>query len=166
MKSIKIFTIALVALGFSVNTFAQSTATASSTALFLVPISITKNTDMNFGTLASSATAGTAVLSTSSVLSKTEGVTIVSGTPTAAQFTVTGEGSKTFSVSRPASIELTGPASATLTLTLADDLSGTTGTLSSGTKVIKVGGTLAVPANTVAGTYSNATGLYVTVNYN
>lgn len=166
MKSIKILTLVLLAFGFSTATFAQSTATASATATFLVPISIAKNADLNFGTLASSGTAGTAVLTTAGALSKTNGVTIVSGTPTAAQFTVTGDSNKSFSVTRPASIVLTGSVSGSLTLTLADDLGGATGTLVSGTKVIKVGGTLAVPANTVAGVYSNASGLSITVNYN
>jgi hypothetical protein len=43
----------------------------------------------------------------------------------------------------------------------------TTGTLSSGgTQDLKVGGTLNVTAAQAAGTYTNSTGVPVTVNYN
>jgi hypothetical protein len=43
---------------------------------------------------------------------------------------------------------------------------GTTATLSSGISTLKVKATLNVPANAASGTYSNASGLAVTVNYN
>jgi hypothetical protein len=43
---------------------------------------------------------------------------------------------------------------------------GITPTLGGGTKVFTVGATLTLPANVLAGTYSNATELLVTVNYN
>jgi hypothetical protein len=41
-----------------------------------------------------------------------------------------------------------------------------TGALNNGTQVIKVGATLNVAAAQPAGTYTNASGLFVTVNYN
>ncbi len=166
MKTVKIFALSLVVLGFSATTFAQSTsASATASATLLVPISIAKTTDMSFGTIASSATAGTVVLDYANGTTVTGGVHKFSGTTTTAQFTVTGDSNKTFSISHPATITLTGSVSGTLSVAINNEL-GETGTLVSGTKVINVGGTLTVPANTVAGTYSNSTDLKVTVNYN
>jgi len=43
---------------------------------------------------------------------------------------------------------------------------GTSTNLVGGIKDIKFSAVLVVPANTIAGVYSNATGLSVTVNYN
>ena len=166
MKSIKIFALSLLVLGFSATTFAQSTSSAATaSATLLVPISIAKTTDMSFGTIASSATAGTVVLDYSNGTTVTGGVHKFTGTTTTAQFTVTGDSNKTFSISYPETLTLTGSVSGTLSVAVTSDL-GATGTLVSGSKVINVGGTLTVPANTVAGTYSNTQDLKVTVNYN
>ena len=43
---------------------------------------------------------------------------------------------------------------------------GASSTLVGTTKVVKVKATLNVPASALPGVYSNATGLFVTVNYN
>lgn len=163
---IKFYAFAILAIACTTNAVAQSSATATTTATLVTPISISKVTDMNFGTIASSATAGTAVLSNADVATATGGVSLPGGTPTSAQFTVTGEGTSAFSISLPTTVVLTGSVSGTLTVdTFTDDL-GATSALVAGTKTVKVGATLNVPANTVAGTYSNTSDLAVTVNYN
>lgn len=160
----KIFTLAILAMGFSASAFAQSDATATATATLITPISISKTVDMDFGTIAASATAGTVVLATDDTRTVTGGATY-SGTSTAAQFAVTGEGTRTFSISLPSSITLT---DGTNNLTVDNFTSNpsATGTLAAGSATVKVGATLNVPANAAASTYTNTTDLTVTVNYN
>ena len=148
---------------------AQSTATASTTAVLVTPISISKTTDMHFGTVAGSATSGTVVLDYSDGRTTTGGVSLPSGSTLqkTAVFAVTGEGTSTFSISIPSSpITLAGSVSGSMTVgNFVADL-GSSGTLVAGSKNIKVKATLNVGANQPAGTYTNASDLFVTVNYN
>lgn len=161
----KIFTLAILMTGFSAASFAQSSATATATATLVTPIAISKTVDMNFGTVAASATSGTVVLGTDNSVSPTGGVTLPGGTPTAAQFSVTGEGTSSFSISLPASITLVS-GSDNLTVDGFSSTPETTGALTAGAATVKVGATLNVPANAPSGTYTNTTDLTVTVNYN
>ncbi len=165
----KIIGSALMLGAFFTNANAQSTATASTTAVLVTPISVAKTTDMNFGTVAASATAGTVLLDYADGRSVTGGVSLPAGGSgqTTAVFTVTGEGTSGFSISIPSSpITLTGSVSGSMTVgTFVADL-GASSTLVGGSKVIKVKGTLNVGAGQVAGTYTNASDLFVTVNYN
>ena len=157
----------LTALTTGVN--AQSTATASTTAVLVTPIAISKTTDLHFGTVAASATAGTVVLDYADTRATTGGVTLPAGSTTqkTAVFAVTGEGTSTFSISIPSSpITLTGSVSGSMTVgSFVADL-GATGTLVAGAKNIKVKATLNVGSGQPAGTYTNASDLFVTVNYN
>ena len=161
--------LAIIVLGFAATSFAQVTATASTTATIITPIAIEKDVDMNFGNIAVSPTlGGTVVLPTSGSRTKTGGVTlpVVTGTVSAASFTVTGEGNSTYSITLPSSaITLTGP-SGTMTVENFVSTPSNTGTLNSGTQEVKVGATLNVGAAQAAGTYTNESGLFVTVNYN
>ncbi len=161
--------LAIIVLGFAATSFAQVTATASTTATIITPIAIEKDVDMNFGNIAVSPTlGGTVVLPTSGARTKTGGVTlpVVTGTVSAASFTVTGEGNSTYSITLPSSaITLTGP-SGTMTVENFVSTPSNTGTLNSGTQEVKVGATLNVGAAQPAGTYTNESGLFVTVNYN
>ncbi len=171
MKNInKIFAIAIVALGFSTSALAQSTATASTTAVLVVPISVAKTTDMNFGIVAASATVGTVDLDYANGRTAGGGASLPAGGGTNAKtavFTVTGQGNSTFSIAVPVSpITLTGSVSGTMTVSDFAVSGGLAGTLSSGTADVLVKAKLNVPANAVAGTYTNASGLFVTVNYN
>lgn len=162
----KFITLAIAILGFSSATFAQSEATAAASATLLTPLSITKDKDLNFGNIASSNEAGTAVLTTGGVVSSTGGVAILDGVtpPAAAKFTVVGASSETYSMQAPASIVLTS-GSTNLNLSLVYDKAASGNLLTGGSSVILVGGTLSIPANTVAGTYTNPSGLKITVNY-
>ena len=167
MKNItKLFAIALVVLGSAATSFAQSSISASSTATLVVPLSITKTTDMDFGVVASSAAAGTIVMSNAGAVSQTGGASVISGTTSTAEFHVTGAGTENISVAYPTTLALAGVPSGSLTLSsiLAD--CGTTTSLVGGARDIKFSAVLEIPANTIAGVYSNATGLLVTVNYN
>ena len=164
---IKFLAIAMIALSTQSN--AQSTATGSTTALLVTPISISKVTDMNFGTVASSASAGTVLLDYSDGRTTVGGTSLPAGSSaqTTAEFLVVGEGNSGFSIAVPsAPITLAGSIAGSLTVSnFVADL-GASSTLAAGEKTIKVKATLNVPANAVAGTYYNASGLFVTVNYN
>ncbi len=169
----KFYTLTALLLVFAASSFAQATAYASTTAILVTPISISKTTDMHFGTVASSPTAGTVVLDYANGRTTTGGATLPAGsvTQTTAVFEVTGEGSSSLSISIPASpITLTGSVSGTMTVGSFICDGGASTTLTTGSKTLKVKATLTVPANTAAGTYTNASAdasaLFVTVNYN
>lgn len=161
----KVFTLAILVMGFSAKSFAQSADVATATATLVAPISITKTVDMNFGTVAASATAGTVVLAVDNGVTATGGVSLPGGTPAAAQFDVTGEGTSTFDITLPSSIVLS---NGTDNLTVDNFVSNPSGTgaLVAGSATIAVGATLNVPANAPAGVYTNSADLTVTVNYN
>ena len=170
MKPIyKLISSVLLLSVFFTTANAQSTATSSTTAVLVTPISISKTTDMHFGTVAASGTAGTVILDYADGRTVTGGASLPSGSTLqkTAVFAVTGEGTSGFSISIPSSpITLTGSVSGTMTVgTFVADL-GSSSTLVGGAKTIKVKATLNVGAGQVAGTYTNASGLFVTVNYN
>ena len=163
----KIYLLALAVIGFSANSFAQSTTTASTTATIITPISVSKTNDMNFGLIATNGLAGTASLDYANAVTGGGGVSVVTGgIPKTAQFAVIGETNNTFSISVPTgSITLTGTTAGVTVSNFVADL-GPTGTLASGTKSFFVKAILNVPASVVAGSYFNTAGLSVTVNYN
>jgi Domain of unknown function (DUF4402) len=161
-----------LALLASSSAFAQqnASATAAANAQVITPISIAKDTDMEFGKIAVGATGGTVVLGTDNSATPSGSISRPAqsaGNPAAAAaaFTVTGEGSYTYSITLPSSpVTLTGSVSGTMTLdTFVSNPSGT-GTLSSGTQSLKVGATLTAGNNQASGTYTGT--FSVTVAYN
>lgn len=170
-KTIMFFSIAMAMAGFTSAAYAQETATATATATIVTPISITKDVDMNFGNVAvQSANNGTVILTPAGTRTATGGVTlpVISGTTTAASFTVEGESGYTYSVTLPSSaVTLDDGSSHTMTVTaFTSNPSGTSGVLTSGSQTVNVGATLNVGASQAAGTYVSATPFNVTVNYN
>ena len=164
----KMIAAAILLAGFaSTNANAQATATASTTAVLVTPISITKTTDMHFGTLAASSSSGTVTLDYANGVTPTGGVSVIDNAlARTAVFTVTGSGTESISVSVPAgAITLTSGAN-TMTVDGFTCEAGTSTNLVAGSKVLNVLGVLHVAANQLAGTYANAAGLSVTVNYN
>ena len=170
MKTIYRMIGSVIALtGLTIGANAQSTATASTTAVLITPIAISKTTDMHFGTVAASGTSGTVILDYADGRTTTGGASLPSGSTLqkTAVFAVTGEGTSGFSISIPSSpITLTGSVSGTMTVSsfLAD--LGASSSLVAGAKTVKVKATLNVGAGQAAGTYTNASDLFVTVNYN
>ena len=163
---IKFLGISIVLFTFAANSFGQITSTANATATIQAPLTITPVNPLNFGTLASSG-GGTVVVATDNSITPSAGVTVISGTPTAASFDVTGIPSATFSINLPnATITLTSGGNTmsvgTFVRTPAADGTLTVG----GTATIVIGGTLTVAAGQAAGVYTNATDLDVTINYN
>jgi len=170
MKKISLIA-AIGFLGLSVNSFGQQTssATASASATIITPISISKTIDMNFGNIAVGASLGTVVLATDGSRTKTGGVTLpaTTGSPAAASFAVTGQGSYTYAITLPASATtITDGSSHNMTVDTWVSNPATTGTLSSGAQTLLVGATLHVAANQATGSYTSATPFTVTVNYN
>ena len=163
--AIKIFSLAIAVIGFSATSFAQVSATATATSTIVTPIAISKTVDMNFGNVAVSSSAGTVVLAAEGTRSATGGVTLpaTSGTVAAAQFTVTGESGYTYSVTLPVSNTVKFGSN---TMTVNTFVSNTTGKLTGGTEILKVGATLNVGASQAAGTYISEAPFTVTVNYN
>ena len=143
--------------------FAQSpTASANATCTILTAISLAKNSDLVFGNVAPTGSAGTVVLSAAGSRTPTN-VTLASGTFNAASFTATGTGSQTFTITPDSSASLSDGASHTLTVDSFTTSAGA-GTLSSGNQTFTLGGTLHVGASQVSGAYTGT--FNVTVAYN
>jgi hypothetical protein len=151
--------------------FAQVSATATATAQIVAPITITKNVDMNFGNISSSAIAGTVILTPAGTRTVTGGATLPTsaGTVTAAAFTIGGAPAYTYVITLPATpyVITRVSGSETMQVTAFTSTPTPTGLLDgSGAQTLSVGATLAVGVTQAAGTYTNATGFTVTVNYN
>jgi hypothetical protein len=167
MKNItKLFAIAIAVIGFTSTSFAQTSATATASGTIISPIAIAKNIDMNFGDLAVDATAGTVVLATDGSRTRTGGVTlpVITGTVAAAEFTVTGTAGYAYTFTLPAGA--TTVANGANTMLVDNWTSNSTGIITGGTEVVKVGATLNVNASQAAGLYTSAVPFQVSVNYN
>ena len=167
----KILPVLIIGLGLSAGCAAQSTAFASTTAVLVTPISISKTTDMHFGTVASSGTAGTVVLDQSNGRTTTGGASLPTGgiSPTSAVFAVTGQGTSGFSITIPSAPITLSNGVQTMTVSNFVCDAGAATTLVAGSKTLNIGATLNVGANQAAGTYTKSgdlAGLFVTVNYN
>lgn len=167
LKSFKIAAFALMMCGAALSSFAQSTTSATASATIVTPISIAKSVDMNFGNVAVTSSAGTVILATDGSRTKTGGVTLpaVTGTVTAAQFDVTGEGNYTYVITLPTGNHTISSGLNTMTVN-GFNYSNGAGTLASGAQSFTVGATLSVSAGQAAGSYTSATPFDVTVNYN
>jgi hypothetical protein len=147
---------------------AQNSASVKGTAIYVVPITIAKTTDLNFGVIQVGSTSGTVLLTTAGVRSKTGGVTLLSpsGTVQVASFTVSGTPSSTYTISLPSSYIISSGAKNLTVNTFTSSPSGSGILSTSGSQNINVGATLNVGASQTPGTYTNASGFSVTVNYN
>jgi hypothetical protein len=110
------------------------------------------------------------ILAAAGTRTATGGITLpaITGTVAAASFDVTGSDGYTYTITLPSTDYTITRASGTETMiinTFTSDPSGT-GTLTGGSETVNVGATLNVNAGQVGGTYTNATGFDVTVNYN
>ena len=167
----KLFIIFIAVAGFSVSSFAQVSANATSTATIITPIAITKEVDMNFGNVAVNSTAaGTVILAPAGTRTKSGGVSLPStaGTVTAASFTVTGASGYVYAITLPSTdvILTRNTGTETMAANAFTSTPSATGTLTSGTSTLAVGATLNVSAAQAAGVYVSGTAFTVTVNYN
>jgi hypothetical protein len=144
----------------------DAVASADVKAKIVVPIVLSNTLSLDFGTISTSASAGTVKVTSAGVSSITGGVTLLTSTKTAASFKVTGLPNATYLVTLPAAATtLTDQETSTKTMTVDAWENSTAGILSaSGTQDFTVGATLHVGANQAAGTYKGT--FNVTVAYN
>lgn len=168
----KIYLLTLAVFGFWTGSFGQSTATATATATIVTPISIANNAPLSFGNIAVNETnpGGTVMLVSEmdGTVTRTSsaGVTLPTntGTVSAAQFTVTGEGASIYSITLPGSITLTGTGGDMSLVPNCSQADLTAAALTNGSHVFYIGGTLTVATDQPEGIYSGT--FDVSVNYN
>lgn len=148
---------------------------ANVTAKIIRPISVTKNVDLAFGTIVKPSLGG----GTSTVKVAADGTRSIGGgdamalastPPTAAKFTIAGEGNTAITVVVPANFNLTGPS--TILVTTSNDLPGgnpvqtLTGTLGQQATdlIVKVGGEFNIDNSTATGDYTGS--FSVAAHYN
>ena len=165
---------ATATLAIAAPAMAQTSATQSTTssATVIAPISLAKNSDLAFGTVVKPTSGSNSVLvnagSGSRTLTGAGDAALVTSTTSRAAYTVSGEGGQTFSITAPASFDMTrSGGSEVLTVTVTK--TGTSGTLSgsigsAGTASVGVGGSFGVSSSTVSGAYSGT--FDVTTAYN
>ena len=144
-------------------------ATDTATVNVVQALTITNaTTALNFGDIVSTLAAETVIIEPNGT--NTSGSITPTGAPAAAAFTVTGEDLKSYAVTVPVSVTLTGPGSPASDMTVdtftydAGNGVGADGTAASAGGTLNVGATLNVNASQPSGTF---TGLYnVTVDYN
>ncbi len=161
----------LLALLVALPAFSQATApTASATAIvranIQVPLSITKMSDLNFGTTIATPLAGKVTVDPFGVRTATGGVVLANTSVfgvSAAAFQVNGEANTTFSVVLPASAQMIFGAFSMLVDGFVTD--GAPYKLSvNGGQRLGVGASMTVGANQAPGLYSGS--FTVTVAYN
>jgi hypothetical protein len=167
MKKILLFSAMLIA--FTSGIFAQSTDTEQTTATATIvgPLALTKVSDMNFGTIAVTGTAGTVVLGTDNSRTAVGPALVPPAAGVAASFTVSGEASRTYTITLPANgtVSLISGANTMAANTFVHN-AGANPTLSgAGAAAFTVGATLSVAAAQAAGSYTSAN-FPVTINYN
>jgi hypothetical protein len=168
--------IAVAALGTAlaaVPAAAQSSATASatSTSRITAPITLTKDTDLAFGTVVRTSDAN----SNTVTINETTGARTITGagsgalvasTTSRATYSVSGEGGQTFAITVPGTVVMTsGANNLTVNLTgsaASGTLSGSLG--SAGSATFGVGGNFSLGQSQASGAYSGS--FNTTVAYN
>lgn len=164
INKLALATTAIFALGLGSTgaSAAPASANAVAKAKILKQLTITRNADLDFGTIVTGTAASTVAIDASGARTCGAGLTC-SQTPTAARFTVTGSNNTVVTVTAPTSVTLaSGTNNMTASLTVQPTLnlgnSGNTGTS------LAFGGTLNVGANQADGVYASPD-FAVTVNY-
>jgi len=155
---------AVLAVTLGATSANAATASAGASAKIVGALTVTKQTDLAFGTIISGATAGTVAVAPAGTVVCAVALTC-SGTTSAAVWNVNGTSGEFVSVSgAPTSITLNGPAGATMTVGSIGFNNGTNLAMTGSNVALQMGGTLSVGANQAAGQYSNTFNL--NVNYN
>lgn len=170
MGSFKFYPLLFILIGFTSIAFAQTTGNADANLNIIIPISITNDTELNFGNILASGSQGNVIVAFNGTRTRSGGATFISsspGTVSAAQFTVNGQVNATYSITLPnnSAVKLTKPGGTNMTVRqFKHSLGSTTPKLNSaGTQVFTVGATLRVNANQSPGFYSST--FNITVAY-
>ena len=167
MKQISfiLFLLSIFSCGIS---SAQTSATASFTASVTIvqPIGITTTANMNFANL-DAKTGGAVILTPESTRISTGGVALEGNSSvSAAAFEVTGEEGFAFSITLPKDEYVLTNGSESMIIKDFTSSLAEGGSLSAGSKVVRVGATLNVNPNQTPGIYNSPAPMNVTVNYN
>ena len=172
MKKSLLSIIVLAAFVLSANAadnVANKTLSVQSKARIIVPITLanTSSQALDFGVIARGTLASTVVVASSASptinVASGDAVVLSSAAQTAAKFTVGGESGKTYAITIPSTTQTITSGASTLNITgftCSNNTGGTIGT----NDVFYVGGTLAIPLNAVAASYTGT--FSVTVAYN
>jgi len=156
------FGCALAALVLSATAALAASDTGTATVTILRPITVTKNTDLRFGTVVEPSS-GSATVTISATGTRTTTLEVGGAAFGASTFTVAGEDGQAVTVTAPASFAITnqnGPGTLTVTTTGntsntgSQTLAGGTGLGSGGTLLVSVGGAITVLSTTASGLYS------------
>jgi hypothetical protein len=127
-------------------------------------VTLTKNSDLNFGNMVAGGSAGTVTISTAGAVSSTGGATLVPSSTSAATFTLANPISGTsrfYFIQIPTTVTITSGAN-TMTVNGFQSNPPNFGTLAAGSsRGINVGATLNVGANQPSGTYTGTFSLTV-----
>lgn len=142
-----------------------ATQAGTAKAVTLKPLSIVKISDLEFGTMIAGTSAGTVVIDpTTDARTTTGGTTAAGGTPKAAQFLTYGTQNSVLQVTRgPLPVLSRAGGGATMNVTQLTLNGPVTRVVNpAGVMDLRVGGTLAVGANQLEGTYSGNFDITVT----
>lgn len=153
---------AFVAAPSIANAASEST---SADAVIVAPVSMTKISDLQFGNLGATTSAGDVIISEAGARTNVDGnVSLIAGTTaTRASFTVAGANNAAVTVTVPASTSLTGTGTA-MPVSLSSTSNGSQTLSGTGALTVDVAGTLTVGASQAAGAYTSS--FDVTVVYN
>ena len=166
MKKILISAGALAALALSTPAFAAATnqASANATVNIVSPLTLTKKTDLNFGTVIGPFAGEKVEVSTAGLRNCSTLTCSGNASVSAANFAVSGgTASQPLTVTVDTSTTLTGSVSGSLTLDLTTDVPTGVATDTSGNATFGVGGSITIPSTTADGVYSG--NFNVTVQY-
>ena len=152
---------AVLAMSFGATGAQAAQVTAQAKAKIVQAVTLTKQSDLNFGTIVPFTAARDVTVSNAGAATCGADLVCAPNTSTAANFTITGSTGSSVSVSYPASVVLKGPgADMPVVLNATAPI-----TLAAGNNLFGFGGRLTVGANQVEGQYTSAN-FDVTVNYN
>ena len=148
--------------GFTSGDAQAASDTGTANATIVQAIGITAVNSLEFGDILNSA-ANTVTVSAAGARSATDGTQLIGGTVQAASFNVTGDGSRAYTITLPASATVTGPGAATMTVDTFTHDAGGAPALTAGADSFNVGANLTVANGQAAGAYTGT--FAVTVNY-
>ena len=163
--------ITIILFGCTSNVLAQTKATASASADVIIPGSLGENINLDFTngavttTLSGKITFAPICIRTTSGTGNKLPATI--GIRTLASIRLSGEPGYIFAITLPDCADINGPGGANMTINSFTTHPSAMGALNSdGTQIFRVSANLKIPLTQPPGTYTNATTVTFTVNYN
>ncbi|GHA31098.1 hypothetical protein GCM10007103_10800 [Salinimicrobium marinum] len=153
-------------LSFSVKGQTSATASFTASVTIIQPIGITTTSNMNFANL-DAKDGGAVILTPENTRISTGGVSLEDdATVSAAAFEVTGEEGFAFSITLPENDYILTNGSESMIIKDFTSSLAEGGSISGGSRTVRVGATLDVHPNQTPGIYNSPAPMNVTVNYN